>query len=186
MSKKSPFKINIIGLTLGEHQFDYHLDDTFFEPYPLHEDIKGVNCTIDLVLKKSSYQIVATLNIKGTLRLECDRSLEEFDYEINEQPEIFFKYGEKDEEIDDTLYHITSTLESLEFEDIFYQSIAVLIPMKKIHPQYIEEDDFDEDVEEVLIYSSQDDDETEENNDICDSRWEALKKLNIDNNKNKG
>lgn len=185
MSKNSPYKINIIGLTHGEHQFDYHIDNAFFEKHP-HDDIKGANCNIDLVLKKSTYQIVATLTFTGTIRLVCDRSVEEFEYEIDEQTEIFFKYNETNEEIDDTLYHITSTLEALEFEDIFYQTIAVLIPMKKIHPEYVEEDDFDEEAEEVLIYSSEDDDETEENDDICDSRWEALKKLNIDNNKNKG
>ena len=58
--------------------------------------------------------------------------------------------------------------------------------MKKIHPDYTEEDDFNDNAEEVLIYSSKDGEEIEDNDDICDSRWEALKNLNIDNNKNKG
>lgn len=185
MSKNSAYKINIIGLSLGEHEFNYTIDNKFFQKHP-HEDIKDVNCTIDLTLKKSSYQIIANIHIKGTLRLECDRSLEEFDHEINEQTEIFFKYSETNEEIDDTLFHITTDIDALEFEDIFYQLIAVLVPMKKIHPKHIEEDDFDDDAEEVLIYSSENYDDTEENNDICDSRWEALKNLKIDNNKNKG
>lgn len=185
MTKKSPFKVNIIGLTNGDHQFDFNIDNKFFEKHP-HDDIKGANCQIELNLKKSTYQIVAEVNISGTLTLECDRSLKEFEHIVNEQTEIFFKYTENEEEIDDTLFHITSTVESIQFEDIFYQSIAVLIPMKKIHPEHIEEDDFDEDAEEVLIYSSEDSEETEENDDICDSRWEALKNLNIDNNKNKG
>ena len=182
MSKISPYKINIIGLTNGAHQYNFDIDNSFFEKHP-HDDIKGSNCIIELILKKSTYQIVAELNIKGTITLECDRSVEEFKHVLNEQIEVFFKYNEKNEEIDDTLFHITSTLETLEFEDIFYQSIGISIPMKKIHPDYIEEDDFDEEAEEVLIYSSEDSEEIEDNDDICDSRWEALKNLSIDNNK---
>ena len=185
MSKTATYKINIIGLSNGAHEYDFNIRNNFFEKHP-HDDVKGANCQIELILRKSTYQIVAEINIKGTLTLECDRSLEEFPYKLEEQIEIYFKYNESNEEIDDTLFHITPTLETLDFEDILYQSIGTSIPMKKIHPEYIEEDDFNDDAEEVLIYSSKDGEEIEDNDDICDSRWEALKNLNIDNNKNKG
>ena len=185
MKTKSPYILNIIGLSIGEHDFEFEFDKTIFD-HKENEDINDIDCKILLHLKKTSYHINATISITGITNLTCDRSLEKYNQKIDTHDDIIFKYSDQNEEIEDNLYHITHSLESIDFSDIFYELIAVQIPMKKIHPKHLDESDLDDNAEEVLIYSSNDSEIIEENTDICDSRWESLKKFKLDNDKIEG
>jgi uncharacterized metal-binding protein YceD (DUF177 family) len=112
-------------------------------------------------------------DIKGTARLNCDRSLDPFDYPIDAKKKVVFKLGEEDQEISDEIVIIHRDTVSLELGQYIYEFICLAVPMKKLHPRYQGEDM----AEEGIIYSSSQNDDDDDNNNESDPRWDILKKL---------
>lgn len=164
------YRINILGLSLSVHQFQYEIGDDFFRKYDNGLVSEG-KFTVDVALDKRETFLEATLKIKGSVKLVCDRSLDEFDYPMDISRMIVFKYGNQDMEISEDVMMIAHGTETLEIGQFIYEFIALAIPMKKLHPRFQDESD-----EEGIIYSSDSDEEKKD--DEIDPRWEMLKKLN--------
>lgn len=114
--------------------------------------------------------ITLTMKIKGAIELECDRSLEKFDYPISVEKENIYKYGDEEKELSEDVFVITKNQQEINISTFLYESISLEIPMKKLHPKFENETDSDE-----IIYVSKLDDKQEDKEP--DPRWAALKKL---------
>jgi uncharacterized protein len=168
------YRINIVGLSNKEHHFHYEFGDEFFGKYGSDLVSKG-SFHVDLLLNKHETFLEAEFKIRGTVELICDRSLETFDYPIENTHKIVFKYGEKDEEITDEIIIIHRDTASLEVGQYIYEFIGVSIPLKKLHPRFQEEED-GENPEGKIVYSSEPPEESKNGEEI-DPRWNILKKL---------
>ena len=164
------YRINILGLSLSIHQFHFELGNEFFRKYDKGLVSEG-KFTVTVTLDKRETFLETDFKIKGTVKLVCDRSLDEFDHPIDLTRRIIFKYGDQDMEVSEDVIMIQHGTDSLEIGQYFYEFIALAIPMKKLHPRFQDESD-----EEGIIYSSEPDEEKKE--DEIDPRWEMLKKLN--------
>lgn len=163
------YKIEIFGLSNNTHHFDFEFEEEFFSLFENSLISKGKGtCKIDLT--KTDSMITLDFNIQGTIELECDRSLELFDYPIEIEKELIFKYGDEEKELSEDVRVIPKGTQEINIADFLYESIHLEIPMKKLHPKFQNEEESDE-----MIYKS--DDEKKEDNEV-DPRWEALKKLN--------
>lgn len=171
--KGEDFKVNIIGLSQKAHRFDYEFGAEFFEKYgrTLLEDGQF---TAQVLLNKGETMIEANFRIQGKAKLVCDRSLEPFDYPMDIDRRILFKYGQEEKELSDEIVLITREHVSLDIGQYMYELIVVNIPMKRLHPKF-QNDDLEES-EIQLVYSSPIE-ETEKEEDAIDPRWEKLKKL---------
>ncbi len=167
------YRINIVGLSNTIHHFNFEIGDDFFIQYGTDLLSKG-HFTINVELNKHETFIEVDFEIAGAAQLICDRSLESFDYPIEEKHKIVFKYGSEDQEITDEIVMINREAVSVELGQYIYEFIALAVPMKKLHPKFQDEDD-EEEIEGRIIYSSGDDIKKEEEN--IDPRWEQLKKL---------
>ncbi len=167
------FKVNIVGLSQRAHQFDYEFGDEFFEHYG-RVLLESGNFTATVTLDKRETLIESHFKIQGTAKLVCDRSLEPFDYPMDIDKMILFKYGEEEKELSDEIVLITRNQQSLDVGQSMYELIGVEIPMKRLHPKF--KDDDLEESEIQLVYSSPVD-ENEKDEDAIDPRWEKLKKL---------
>lgn len=166
----SRFGINIIGLGLKAHTFDYHLDDRFFEEFG-KELVTGGEFDVRVVLDKHETFIDADFSITGFARLVCDRSLEQFDHALKIHKKVVFKYGQESAELSDEIVIIPRDLDTLELGQLMYEFIAIEIPMKKLHPRFRDEDEDDTSTGKIVYQSDKGDD------DEPDPRWEKLKKL---------
>lgn len=165
--------MNIIGLSQKSHQFDFELGDAFFDGYGKSLLESGhFNATI--TLDKRETLIEVQFHIQGQARLVCDRSLEPFDYPLNIDQRIVFKYGEESKELSDDIVLITRDQASLDVGQFMYELIGVALPMKRLHPKF-EKDNLEES-EIQLVYSTPIDEDKKEE-DAIDPRWEKLKKL---------
>lgn len=165
------YRINILGLSLNIHHFEYEFGAEFFKKYGTDLVSEGA-FKVELALDKRETFLETGFKIKGTVKLVCDRSLDEFDHPIDVSPKIIFKYGDEDKEISEDVMMIHRGTETLEIGQYIYEFIALAIPMKKLHPRYK-----DESAEEGgIIYTSET--EEEKKTDEIDPRWEMLKKLN--------
>jgi uncharacterized protein len=167
------YRINIVGLSNKEHLFHYEFGDEFFDKYGSNLVSKG-DFQVDLRLNKHETFLEAAFQIKGVAKLICDRSLEPFDYPIENTHKIVFKYGDKDEEITDEIIIIHRDTASLEVGQYIYEFIGLSIPLKKLHPRFQEEEE--ENPDGKIIYSSAEPLESKNGEEI-DPRWNILKKL---------
>ncbi len=178
----SPFKLNIFGLSNKVHEFEWEIGDLFFEAFEDSLVEKG-SFDVSLTLERSETMMVLEIDIKGVANLICDRSLEEFDLPIHILERVIYKYGEKFEELDDTLFTIPYEADSLDLSRLFYDLIAVQVPIKRLHPSFMDEND-DLDDEDVLVYTSSDElaeeepEEEQGQEDNVDPRWSKLIDLN--------
>lgn len=168
-----PLSINIVGLDLKAHHFNFSLDDKFLEEYG-QGFLPGGHFSVDMVLDKHETFIEAEFKINGTVKLTCDRSLEIFDYPIALEKKMLFKYGDHDEELTDEITIIARETSSLDLGQLVYEYIGISIPMKKLHPRFQEEEESEES-EGRMVYSSSTDDKSDD--ESGDPIWEKLKKL---------
>lgn len=178
------YDIDIFKLADGEHQFELEVNDAFFALFNYGLIEKG-KAEVALLLKKSSTMLTLHFAVKGTVELICDRSLEPFEQPIELEERLIVKYGEEEQDLDDDLLIITQNTQKINVAQFIYEIIGISLPMKKIHPDYLEEDDEDEfdDLNQAkLVYSSlgeeQDiEEETNSEEEEADPRWAILKKL---------
>ena len=108
------------------------------------------------------------------MELVCDRSDETFDFQIDEHVVHFFNFGEEEKELSDELEVITKERVEIDLDQLVYDIIALAVPVKKLHPRYLTEDD-DSETEHTLIYSSEPIESPKQNE--TDPRWSKLKEL---------
>ncbi len=167
------FGVNILGLSLTVHQFDFELDSGFFKQYGSEMITEGkLKATVSL--NKHETFIETNFRIEGNIVLTCDRSLDEFDFPININQKLMYKYGDEDKEISEEVMMIHRDTATLDLGQPMFEYIVLAVPIKKLHPRFVEEEDDNE--EGKLIYSSATEDEKSDES-MVDPRWEALKKL---------
>jgi uncharacterized protein len=168
------YSVNIVGLSNKMHHFEYEIGEQFFRQYGSNLLSEG-SFQANIALDKHETFIESEFKIKGTARLICDRSLEPFDYPIESNRKIVFKYGDANQELSDEIIMIHRETAVLELGQYIYEFIALMVPMKKLHPRFQHEPE-DEHSEGKIVYTSGDPDKTN-NEDEIDPRWNILKKL---------
>jgi uncharacterized protein len=169
------FIVNIIGLSKKVHHFQFELKDGFFEHYG-KEVLSSGDFDATVSLDKRETFIEVDFKISGHTKLICDRSLEPFDYILNLDRRIIFKYGEEPQEISDEIVIITRDQDSIDLGQFMYEFIALAIPIKKIHPDLKDEEENDDESNVKIVYTTSTEKEEKKEEEI-DPRWEKLKKL---------
>lgn len=167
-----PLSINIIGLEIKVHHYSFELGDEFLQHYG-QGYLPGGHFSVKVVLDKRETFIEADFKIEGTAKLTCDRSLDLFEFPIELEKRILFKFGEEDKELTDEIILISRDRVSLDLGQFIYEFIGLSIPMKKLHPRFKDEDESEEG---KVVYSSAPDDRVEGEDEV-NPIWEKLKKL---------
>lgn len=163
------YRINIVGLSNKVHRFEYEIGDRFFGQYG-NDLVQRGSFKVSVLIDKHETFLEARFHIRGVAELICDRSLEPFDYPIEVEKMIVFKYGDENKEMSDEIMLIHRDTVSLELGQYIYEFISLAVPMKKLHPRFNEDDSDDG----KIIYRSE---AENENKEEIDPRWEKLKKL---------
>lgn len=121
------------------------LENTSSKTIDFHfeEKIDGLSCVTpivaDLEIKSLGEFIEVCGNVKGTVKLECDLCLKEFDYELDFQlDEMFAKnalledYGQEFELKDGQFVTDLDGADEIDIYDLLYQSVILNLPNKKV------------------------------------------------------
>lgn len=131
------FDIAFVGLKPGVHEFEYQINDRFFEAYPA-QDFRNCKANIKLWLDKQNGFMLLKFEIGGALEVTCDRcgstslpvSLwDEFNIIVKlvEEPEMM-----NDQEEDPDVYYISRGESHLHVADWIYEFIILSIPMQRM------------------------------------------------------
>lgn len=170
------FSIPFTGLKIGKHQFDFEIDNSFFDAFE-YSLVKKGNLKAEVELDKQETMLILHFHISGTIVLDCDKCLAEFGAPINIQERQIVKFAEDELESDDLEIIVLSKKESeIDISELIYEFITVSVPYIKICEENGTGVKCDQEMiarlESLAVGSKQ---EEEEQND--DPRWAALKKL---------
>ncbi|MEY5049658.1 MAG: hypothetical protein RLZZ175_3017 [Bacteroidota bacterium] len=197
MNNLKQYEIPVFGLSDGKHTYSFDIDEELFAQYPESPTQTGqVKATV--VLDKSETMLVLDFELEGSIRLECDRSLDEFDFPIKSNERYIYKFGKDAMIVSDDIEVLPFGVSSINLTQLLYEFVVVLIPYKKLHPRYKEEEEMigeDDEQSFVLAYSDDaewDDEDTDNQatdeesiDEPVDPRFAALLKLKNSNNDNK-
>lgn len=163
------FTIPFVGLKLGNHVFEFDIDDSFFEALPYSLIDKG-KLKVWLNLEKKQTMLIASFSVNGTVELLCSRCNEAMDDEIDGELAIIYKLG-YDSSDDENLIVISPDSYEIDVTQPIYELITVLLPLRPIH----QEGKCNEDMVRLIEKF-----EAKQNkqSDNIDPRWSALKNLN--------
>jgi uncharacterized protein len=126
------FIIPFIGLKVGNHTFNFEIEDKFFEHFEYSEIKKG-RLHVDCLLDKQVRMMVLYFDIAGTVRIPCDRCAEEFDQPIHGKQKLIVKFGADHQEESEDILVITEKEHELDVSQFLYEYIHLMLPFKKVH-----------------------------------------------------
>jgi uncharacterized protein len=181
MKRSQKILLPLHGLQEGKHDFEFEIDNRFFEEYK-HPDLLGGEFKIDAELTKGSRVSSLSYTFKGNAFVNCDICLDSLELPIQGIEELYIKTDQDlmDEDSDEIIYTAESDNE-VDLSQHVYESICIRLPFKKVHP----EDENGEPTcnKEMLdkVISHTGVEETSEEK-TTDPRWDDLKKLLDENN----
>ncbi|MBC9794602.1 YceD family protein [Sinomicrobium weinanense] len=176
MKKFKEFDIPFAGLKQGEHRFDYHVDNLFFEGFD-YTDFNDASLKVGVVLHKKSNMLEFGFNTKGTVNVNCDLSNEPFDLEIKGDLDLIVKFGEEYNDESEEVLILPHGEHQVNVAQYIYEMVVLSVPAKKVHPG-IEDGSLDSDI--VRKLKELEPGEAKAKKEETDPRWDELKKLLTD------
>lgn len=135
MSRKREFEIAFVGLKPGIHEYDYEINDRFFEAFQ-QQDFRHCNARVKLQLDKKSSFMLLKFEIGGNLEVTCDRCNNELPLELWDEFNITVKMVEEpdlmnDQEEDPDVYYISRGESHIDVAEWIYEFINLSLPMQK-------------------------------------------------------
>ncbi|MBA3900358.1 MAG: DUF177 domain-containing protein [Bacteroidetes bacterium] len=162
------FMIPYIGLSQGEHRFEYKINELFFEELGYSEMKQGL-FKINLDLLKQSSMMTLNFEIKGESTVTCDRCLDEFILPIEAEQKLFVKFGDETHEETDEIFILSRNEQELDVAQFIYEYIILAMPPVFTHPEGECNPEIEKKLEELKPKNN--------NNDDIDPRWDILKNL---------
>jgi uncharacterized metal-binding protein YceD (DUF177 family) len=167
------FAIQFAGLKSGSYNFEFAINDSFFEKFTESEIKKG-KVDVHVELQRQARMMVLLFNMKGSVMLTCDRCLDEFDIPVDSQTKLIVNFGKDNSEDSEEIITISESENEINVAQFIYEFIHLALPMKRVHPD--DEKGNPTCNSEVMKKLKEHTSTTSENNEE-DPRWELLKKL---------
>ncbi|MDR6299756.1 YceD family protein [Mesonia maritima] len=179
MKKFKAYEIQFVGLKVGRHQYDYQIDNTFFELFEYNE-FNNVNVKAELTLEKKPTMLELDFKVEGFVNVNCDVTNEPYDQPINGELSIVIKFGDEYNDENEELLIIPHGEYKIQVEQYIYEAIILSVPYKRIHPG-VEDGTLNSEVLDKLEELAPKQKEEKDSDEEIDPRWNELKKLLNDN-----
>jgi uncharacterized metal-binding protein YceD (DUF177 family) len=178
MNNLKEYLIPFVGLKIGKHQFDYHIDNTFFKSFE-YDEFNDVSVKVEIVLEKKSTMLELDFKHKGTVNVPCDVSGEEFDLPIKGKLKLLVKFGDAFNDENEELLILPHGEFQVNVAQYIYESIILSVPLRRVHPG-VKDGSLSDVIEKLESLSPKENNKEEQQNNDIDPRWENLKKLLTD------
>tara|TARA_Y100001933_G_C18601325_1_gene398136 strand:- start:15 stop:527 length:513 start_codon:yes stop_codon:yes gene_type:complete len=168
MVKLTDFQIAFSGLKLETHQFDFEIEDEFFQLFDYAELNSGQISAIILLQKKRN-MLELEFQIKGNVTLACDTCTEDYTQSIEGNYKQIVKFSDVAEpEETDEIIILPTNEHTLEVAHQLYEFIHLSLPSRRIHA---DKADCNQEILEKLEELAYQEPE------LVDPRWSALQNL---------
>ncbi|MGB5403812.1 MAG: DUF177 domain-containing protein [Robiginitalea sp.] len=170
------FEIPFSGLKLGKHQFDFQIDNAFFDSYQ-YDEFNEADIKVTAILHKMNTMMELELKAEGWVNVACDLTSEPFNQPLESELELVVKFGEEFNDEDDEILVLPLGSHQFNIAQYIYEMLVLAVPTKRVHPG-IAEGTLDSEILKKLEELRPKEIKNEENE--IDPRWDALKNLLID------
>ncbi|WP_405574451.1 YceD family protein [Winogradskyella sp. Asnod2-B02-A] len=178
MKALKSYTIPFVGLKVGEHHFDYQIDNTFFQHFE-YDEFNAVDVKIDLKLDKKSTFLELLFYAEGVVNVNCDITNEPYDQAINDEFKLVVKFGNEYNDENEDILIIPHGEYEINIAQYIYELIILAVPIKRVHPG-IEDGSLQSDILSKLEELSPSEDTKTKSSEDIDPRWNNLKKLLTD------
>lgn len=179
MEELKEFTISFAGLKVGEHRFDFDIDNSFFAHFE-YQEFHEAAIKVDLLLVKKATLLELNLDFNGTVNVACDVSNEPYNQKVSGSYRFVVKFGDEFDDSEEDIIIIPHGSHQINIQQQVYESIVLSIPQKRIHPG-VEDGTLDSEIlrklEELQPNADQ---HSKSDPDETDPRWDELKKLLTD------
>lgn len=170
MKVGNDYILPIAGLSIGYHDFEYNIDNVFFENFEFSE-VQKADVKVNLNVEKRERESILTFKFEGSVFIACDRCNEEYEQPIENEAVIYLKYGHEYEEESDDVLVIPSEEGEFDISSIIYEYIILSLPIHRVHQ------DINDCNQEVISYLEKMANHHDAENDKIDPRWKCLEEL---------
>ncbi len=171
MKPLDEYEIPFYGLKEGMYEYDFDVKSEFFE-YFNHPDFRNGKLKAKVLLHRKPQLLELSFIIHGSIKLICDRCLDEFMNPVDTDGKLYVRFGNNFEELDDNIIVIPIEEKRINIAQYIYEFIVLSLPVKRIHPvkENGKSDCNPEMLRKIAEYSSK-------NIEKIDPRWDNLKKI---------
>lgn len=163
------FIIPFFGLKEGKHEFKFDINHTFFEAFE-NSLLDDGEIEVKMHLEKLSNMLIINFEADGKTRIPCDRCGDDFDLPIQADHRLIVKFGDEAYNQTDDIIIIGHETHEIDVSQDIYEMLILSLPNKRVHPR-------PEDCNQQALERLNELKSNEENTNITDPRWDALKKL---------
>ena len=174
--EKNEFLIPVSGLALGSHSYQFEINDDFFADREYSEIQQG-RVMVSLDVERQETMLVMHFDLKGCVRVPCDRCADEFDQPIESRQEFFIKLGTENAEESDDVAVVPAEQADYDVSSLIYEYIILAVPMHRVHPE-------GQCNPEVMAMLEAQENMEESREEEIDPRWAALKNVRIEDANN--
>lgn len=136
MANKRAFEIAFVGLKPGVHEFDYDLDDKFFQEKGAG-DTSNVQAHVKLSLEKNTGFMLLKFDVDGKADVFCDRCGNPLTVQLWDEFDMVVKLVDNPEEMneqeeDPDIWYLGRTESHLDVSDWIYEFVMLSIPLQKV------------------------------------------------------
>jgi uncharacterized metal-binding protein YceD (DUF177 family) len=166
------YSIPFTGLKLGKHQFEYVINDAFFDEFE-YSLVKKANLICRVEMEKQETMLILDFHIDGTIDTNCDRCLAQYPQPVDINEQQIAKFSDEAIDEDDEIIVLTKNDHEVNIAGLIYEYINVALPFITV---CIDEGNTPYCDKEMLDNLSKLSANTEQG-EQADPRWDALKKI---------
>ncbi len=139
----------------------------------LERDLRFLEADIEIGFYKTNHFVDVNFNLIAKVELICDRSLKNFEKELESSYHIHFDPNpvEESESEKGAIRQIPALDLKVDISKEVIDTIMLEIPIRKIHPDYLDE------MGNPTLFKTKKFGDVDEEGEKIDPRWSALKKL---------
>ena len=137
MKDLKEFNIQFVGLKEGKHDFDYSIDNKFFEVFN-YDEYNDSSIKVSLTFIKKSTLFELTFVTEGTVEVPCDVTNELFHQEIDSTLPLVVKFGPEYNDDNEEILILPHEAYEFNVAQFIYEMIVLAVPNKRVHPKVLD------------------------------------------------
>lgn len=171
---KASYKLPLKSLHLGNEEFNYHLDGSFFNEIE-HSEVTSGSVDVALKVARNKEDLMELDFVcKGVITVPCDRCLDDMELPVDTCYHLTVKLGEQLDDSVDNVLEVPSHWRELDLAPLMRDTVLLTIPIMHCH----DESDCNPEMMARLAQAQPAEPLTEPGDDKpVDNRWAALESL---------
>lgn len=176
MQRLKDYDVRFSGLKLGEHSFEYQLDNGFFALFG-YTDFERSNLKGKLKLTKKENALELEFKVKGSVSVPCDITGDPFDLPVKNKMQVMVKFGAGYDDSDEEVLVLPMAEHTANVAQYFYEATVLAVPLKRVRPDLEESEMGQEILARLEQLGPENNRPTESGEEEMDPRWDKLKDL---------